>query len=327
MDVLLIGGPQFVGRGVIDAALAGGHRITLFNRGRTHPELYPQVEKLRGDRDGGLAALDGRRWDAVIDTCGYVPRVVRQSAQRLRDCADAYLFISSISVYADLVGAREDSPRHVLEDRTVEDVTGATYGGLKALCEDEVVEAFGTRTVIVRPGMIVGAHDGTYRFPWWVGRVAAGGEVLYPAQGRIQLIDARDLGRFCLRLLEGGQRGAYNVTGPAQPLGFAQVLETMRRVAGAEAEFIGAADAFLEAQQVASWTEFPFWMPGVDWASVAIDKALDAGLTFRPLADTVRDTLAWLRDHPAPQMPPGISREREVALIAALRGQAGGAVA
>jgi 2'-hydroxyisoflavone reductase len=327
MDVLLIGGPQFVGRGVIDAALAGGHRITLFNRGRTHPELYPQVEKLRGDRDGGLAALDGRRWDAVIDTCGYVPRVVCQSAQRLRDCADAYLFISSISVYADLVGAREDSPRHVLEDRTVEDVTGATYGGLKALCEDEVVEAFGTRAVIVRPGMIVGAHDGTYRFPWWVGRVAAGGEVLYPAQGRIQLIDARDLGRFCLRLLEGGQRGAYNVTGPAQPLGFAQVLETMRRVAGAEAEFIGAADAFLEAQQVASWTEFPFWMPGVDWASVAIDKALDAGLTFRPLADTVRDTLAWLRGHPAPQMPPGISREREVALIAALRGQAGGAVA
>lgn len=327
MDVLLIGGPQFVGRGVIEAALAAGHRITLFNRGRTHPELYPQVEKLRGDRDGGLAALDGRRWDAVIDTCGYVPRVVRQSAQRLRDCADAYLFISSISVYADLVGAREDSPRHVLEDRTVEDVTGATYGGLKALCEDEVVEAFGTRAVIVRPGMIVGAHDGTYRFPWWVGRVAAGGEVLYPAQGHIQLIDARDLGRFCLRLLEGGQRGAYNVTGPAQSLGFAQVLETMRRVAGAEAKFIGAADAFLEAQQVASWTEFPFWMPGVDWASVAIDKALDAGLTFRPLADTVRDTLAWLRDHPAPQMPPGISREREVALIAALRGQAGGAVA
>ena len=327
MNLLLIGGPQFVGRGVIDAALAGGHRITLFNRGRTHPELYPQVEKLRGDRDGGLAALDGRRWDAVIDTCGYVPRVVRQSAQRLRDCADAYLFISSISVYADLAEAREDSPRHVLEDRTVEEVTGATYGGLKALCEDEVVAAFGERAVIVRPGMIVGAHDGTYRFPWWVGRVAAGGEVLYPAQGHIQLIDARDLGRFCLRLLEGGQRGAYNVTGPAQSLGFAQVLETMRRVAGAEAKFIGAADAFLEAQQVASWTEFPFWMPGVDWASVAIDKALDAGLTFRPLADTVRDTLAWLRDHPAPQMPPGISREREVALIAALRGQAGGAVA
>ena len=201
MDVLLIGGPQFVGRGVIDAALAGGHRITLFNRGRTHPELYPQVEKLRGDRDGGLAALDGRRWDAVIDTCGYVPRVVRQSAQRLRDCADAYLFISSISVYADLVGAREDSPRHVLGDRTVEDVTGATYGGLKALCEDEVVEAFGTRAVIVRPGMIVGAHDGTYRFPWWVGRVAAGGEVLYPAQGRIQLIDALDLGPGMLVLI------------------------------------------------------------------------------------------------------------------------------
>lgn len=229
---------QDVGRGVIDAALAGGHRITLFNRGRTHPELYPQVEKLRGDRDGGLAALDGRRWDAVIDTCGYVPRVVRQSAQRLRDCADAYLFISSISVYADLVGAREDSPRHVLEDRTVEDVTGATYGGLKALCEDAVVEAFGARAVIVRPGLIVGAHDGTYRFPWWVGRVAAGGEVLYPAQGRIQLIDA--------------------------------------------------------------------------------------GLTYRPLADTVRDTRAWLRDHPAPQMPPGISREREAELIAALRGGAGG---
>ena len=324
MDVLLIGGPQFVGRGVIDAALAGGHRITLFNRGRTHPELYPQVEKLRGDRDGGLQALDGRRWDAVIDTCGYVPRVVRQSAQQLCDCADAYLFISSISVYADLAGAREDSPRHLLEDRTVEEVTGATYGGLKALCEDAVVEAFGARAVIVRPGMIVGAHDGTYRFPWWVGRVAAGGEVLYPAKGRIQLIDALDLGRFCLRLLEGGLRSAYNVTGPATPLTFLQVLETMRAVAGSYAQFIGADDDLLVAQKIASWSEFPFWMPGVDWASVAIGKALDAGLTYRPLADTVRDTRAWLRDHPAPQMPPGISREREAELIAALRGGAGG---
>jgi 2'-hydroxyisoflavone reductase len=325
MNLLLIGGPQFVGRGLIEAALAAGHRITLFNRGRTNAALYPEVEKLRGDRDGGLQALDGRRWDAVIDTCGYVPRVVRQSAQKLRDCADAYLFISSISVYADLAGAREDSPRHVLDDRTVEEVTGATYGGLKALCEDEVVEAFGTRAIIVRPGMIVGAHDATYRFPWWVGRVAAGGEVLYPAQGRVQLIDARDLGRFCVHLLERGRRGAYNATGPAQPLDFAQVLDTMRAVASAEARFIGAADDFLVAQQIASWSEFPFWMPGVDWASVAIDKALDAGLTFRPLADTVSDTLAWLRDHPAPQVPPGISRQREAELIAALRGGAGGA--
>lgn len=327
MDILLIGGPHFVGRGVIEAALAGGHRITTFNRGRTNPTLYPQIGKLHGDRDGGLQALDGRRWDAVIDTCGYVPRVVRQSAERLRDRAGAYLFISSISVYADMAGAHEDSPRHVLADAAVEEVTGETYGGLKALCEDEVAGLFGARALIVRPGMIVGAHDSTYRFPYWVGRVAAGGEVLYPAQGRIQLIDALDLGRFCLRLLETGGSGAYNATGPAQPLAFAQVLESMRAAFSVEAQLIGADDDFLLGQGVAPWSELPFWLPGIDWASAQIDKALGAGLAFRPLADTVRDTLGWLRENPPPGPPPGITREREAALIAALRAAPGGATA
>jgi 2'-hydroxyisoflavone reductase len=320
MDILLIGGPHFVGRGMIEAALAGGHRITTFNRGRTNPTHYPEIEKLHGDRDGGLQALDGRRWDAVIDTCGYVPRVVRQSAERLRDRAGAYLFISSISVYADMAGAHEDSPRHVLADASVEEVTGETYGGLKALCEDAVAGLFGERAVIVRPGMIVGAHDSTYRFPYWVGRVAAGGEVLYPAQGRIQLIDALDLGRFCLRLLETGGSGAYNATGPAQPLMFGQVLESMRAAFSVEAQLIGADDDFLLGQGVAPWSEFPFWLPDTDWASAQIGRALGAGLDFRLLADTARDTLAWLRNNPPPGPPPGIPREREAALIAALRG-------
>lgn len=319
MKILLIGGPRFLGRAIIEAALARGHAVTTFNRGQTNPDSYPQAEKLHGDRDGALDALKGRAWDAVIDTSGYVPRVVRQSAELLRDAVGVYAFISSISVYTSLsAGIDEEAPRQTLDDPMVETITGETYGGLKALCEDVVMAAYGPRALIIRPGMIVGAHDLTYRFPYWVNRIAQGGDVLYPGDPHaIQLIDAVDQAHFALNLLEQGRTGVFNTTGPETALPFVDVLRTIQAVAGADVRLIGAPDSFLIEQGVAPWSDLPFWLPGESgWSQVDIARARAAGLTFRPLADTVRDTLDWLRGHQPPQpFPSGISRERETELL------------
>lgn len=302
MRLLILGGTLFLGRHLVEAALAGGHEVTLFNRGQHNPTLYPELEKLRGDRDGNLEALRGRRWDAVIDTCGYVPRVVQASAELLAGAVDHYTFISSISVYRGFStsGMDEDALVGTLPDGTVEEVTGETYGPLKALCEQAAERAMPGRVLNVRAGLIVGPHDPTDRFTYWPQRVAQGGDVLAPGDPgrRVQFIDARDLAEWNVRMAQAGQAGTYNVTGPDHALTMGALLEQCKATSGSDARFVWVSDRFLLEERVTPWTELPLWIPAdrtdmAGFLSVSCGRAIAAGLTFRPLADTVRDTLAW----------------------------------
>jgi 2'-hydroxyisoflavone reductase len=325
MQLLILGGTIFLGRHLVDAAAARGHAVTLFNRGQHNPELYPDVEKLRGNRDGDLEALRGRRWDAVIDTCGYVPRIVRASAELLAPSVDHYTFISSISVYAGMQtpGMDESAPVGTLEDASVEEVTGATYGPLKALCEQAAETAMPGRVLNIRPGLIVGPHDPSDRFTYWPRRVARGGEVLAPGRpGRaVQIIDVRDLAEWTVRMVEGQQTGVYNATGPDHVLTMGEVLDACQDVSGSDARFTWVSEEWLREAGVAPWSELPLWVPereeNAGFSSIDCRQAFAAGLTFRPLTDTVRDTLAWVADLPADREPrAGLKPEREQELLA-----------
>ncbi len=329
MNLLILGGTVFLGRHLVEAALARGHVVTLFNRGQHNPDLFPEVERLRGDRDGDLQALEGRRWDAVIDTCGYVPRVVRASAEMLAPNVDHYTFISSISVYADTSkpGIDEHAPVGTLEDPATEEVTGESYGPLKALCEQAAEAAMPDRVLNIRPGLIVGPHDPTDRFTYWVRRVAEGGEVLAPGNPHapVQVIDARDLAEWTIRMIEQRQTGVFNATGPAERLRMADLLTTCKQVSGSDAAFVWLDDAFLLEAGAGPWIEVPLWIPATGGQSdglldVNFAKARAAGLTFRDIADTVRDTLAWDRTRPADtERRAGLAPERERALLQAWR--------
>jgi 2'-hydroxyisoflavone reductase len=319
MKILLIGGPKFVGRAIIDAALAAGHEVTTFNRGQTNPELYPEIEKLHGNRDGDLEAIKGRTWDVAIDTVGYIPRIVRQTAELLQDSVKTYVFVSTISVYAgSLRGVDENGELQEMPEGAPEDqVTGETYGALKVLCENIVLDIYGDRAIITRPGMIVGPYDITYRFPYWVKRVAEGGQILYPKDHFMQFIDVRDHARFIMHLLETGQTGVFSTTGPEQALSFREVLETIKEVSGSDAEFVGVSDEFLLSHEVGPWMEVPFWNPeDVGWSQLNVSKSVEAGMIFRPASETIRDTLDWLNSHQLPSpFPTGLSPERESELI------------
>jgi len=338
MKLLILGGTMFLGRHLVDSALVRGHTITLFNRGKTNPDLFPEVEKIRSDRKESLAPLAGRRFDAVIDTCGYVPRVVRMAATALAPLADHYTFISSISVYADMKtpGQGEDAPLATLADETTEEVTGETYGGLKALCERVVTATLPGRSLVIRPGLISGPYDPTDRFTYWPVRIARGGEVLAPAppEATTQHIDGRDLAAWTIHAVEQRLTGVFNATGPAYPLTWQEILETCRRVSGSDATFTWVSAAFLAEQDVVPWSEIPLWVPEEEsgMLNVSVARAVAAGLAFRPLAATVADTLAWHATRPAPaggaapagpeQKPAlrsGISPERESAVLAAWR--------
>jgi 2'-hydroxyisoflavone reductase len=302
MKLLVLGGTKFLGRHVVETALARGDEVTLFNRGRLNRGLFPEVEKLRGDRDGGLDGLRGRRWDAVVDTSGYVPRVVRASAELLADAVEFYAFVSSVSVYADFSRRNDEgSPLATLEDETVEEVTGETYGALKAMCERAVEEVMPGRVLNVRAGLIVGPYDPTGRFAYWVERVARGGEVLAPAPParQVQFVDARDLSRWMLRMAETRRGGVFNAGGPADGLTMGRLLEECLNVSRSDARITWAGEQFLLENGVEPWGGLPLWLPESDekhrhFLDVPYDKAIAAGLTFRPLAETVRDTLAWL---------------------------------
>jgi 2'-hydroxyisoflavone reductase len=323
MRILVLGGTQFLGRHLVEAALARGHDVSTFNRGRTRPELFPGVERLVGDRDGDLAALEDGSWDAVLDTSGYVPRIVRASAELLEPRAGRYLFVSSISVYADVSrpGVTEDAPVAQLEEET-EEHRGPAYGPLKALSEQVAQEVYGDRATIVRPGLIVGPWDPTGRFTYWPARVAAGGSVLAPEprEQPVQVIDGRDLAEFCVRLVEDGTGGVFNATGPAEPLMLEQVLEECRRVAASGAELVWVPADWLSEHEVAPWMELPLWLPGDEYAGfqrIDVSRALAAGLRFRPLAETIADTLAWVRAGDAPtDAPAGLARDKERELLA-----------
>ena len=319
----MLGGTRLIGKSFVPLALARGHEVTLFNRGTSDPNAFDGVEQIHGDRDGGLAGLQGREWDGVLDTSGYVPRVVRMSAELLEG-AGHYTFISSGSVYADdaTPGQDESAPVAVLEDPTFEEVNDRTYGGLKVLCEDEVRRVFGDRCLIVRAGLIVGPNDYTDRFTYWVRRLATGGEVLAPAPpgAPVQLIDARDLAEWLLLMSETRGSGTMNVTGPLDPLTMETVLETCHRVAGSDARITWVDPGFLVDEGVVPWTEVPLWIPGEDAAGFMtrdVSAAVAAGLRFRPLAETVRDTLEWdatrRRDEP---LKAGLAAQREAELLA-----------
>jgi 2'-hydroxyisoflavone reductase len=323
MKLLILGGTRFLGRHVVDCAIARGHTLTTFTRGEHDDVLPAKIEPLNGDRDGNLTALEGRRWDAVIDTSGFVPRVVRAGVDLLSGAAERYAFISTISVYPDfpaVAGIDEESPVGTLSEPSSEDYRGADYGPLKALCEVEARRAFGDHALIIRPGLIVGPYDPTNRFTYWPERVSHGGETLAPTRPDlpVQFIDARDLADWTVHSVETGLSGTYNATG--HPMTMGELLSTAKVVSVSDARFTWVSDAFLNEQGVGSWMELPLWAPETDapgLAAVNCERAWGAGLTFRPLAETVRDTLAWRKSLPADgEWPAGLKGEREAQLLA-----------
>ena len=295
MELLIIGGTGFLGRHLVDAALQRGHELTLFNRGQSNPTLFPNVEQLHGNRDGELSILQGRHWDAVIDTCGYVPRIVGASAQAVASLTHHYTFISSISVYADFskTDIDERAPVATLEDERVEEITNGAYGALKALSEQAAEHAMPGRTLILRPGLIVGPGDYTDRLTYWPHRVAQGGEMLAPGdpEQQTQFIDGRDLAAWTVHMVEEGKTGTYNATGPDYSLAMGKFLDECKIATGSDARFTWVSDAFLTKHEI----DLPLYAPEEYRGARAVNcgKALADGLTFRPVADTIRDTLAW----------------------------------
>ncbi len=326
-DLLILGGTTFLGRALIDAAQARDVEVTIFNRGQTNPELFPDVEKLRGDRDGDLGALENRQWDLCIDTCGYVPRIVEQSARLLADSVGHYLFISSISAYADQSqpDADETAALGTIEDETVEEITGDTYGPLKVLCENVIAKYFAGRHAIVRPGLIVGPHDPTDRFSYWPHRIAQSGQVLAPGNpaSPVQFIDVRDLAEWCIGLALARRADIFDATGPARPLSIGDLLETCREASDSRAELVWVDEAFLLDREVGPWMELPLWLPEsnpnfVGFQRRNISKALSAGLKFRVLTDTLHATLDFLASRPADhQWKAGMELQKERELLAA----------
>jgi 2'-hydroxyisoflavone reductase len=347
MTFLFIGGTQFVGRHLVEQARAAGHEVTLFHRGRTNPGLFPDIEHLHGDRATDLGKLAGRRWDRVIDLCGYFPRIVSLSADALRLNADHYTFISSISVYKELdtvaAGMPPDPidemrPVHELEDPTVETITGDTYGGLKYLCEQAARQVFGhTRVLIVRPGLIVGPYDHTDRFTYWAHRGAAGGAIAVPGSPERQfpVIDVRDLVSWILPMSDRAASGVVNLGGPnadgwrggddygAEP-SFSNLLAAVSEATGASIDPVWLPGEAMRAHGIDP-EDFPLWNQdrnGVE-ATFAIDssRAFGSGLRCRPLVDTIRDTLAWrtplLGDMP---LKVGPSPERNREMVRLVRG-------
>jgi 2'-hydroxyisoflavone reductase len=327
--ILILGGTGFLGPHVVDAARARGHVVTLFNRGKTHPGLFPDVEKLHGDRDGHLEALAGRQWDTVVDTSGYVPRIVRASAELLAPNVGHYIFVSTVSVYAreDQIGADETAPVATIDDPTTEKITDTSYGALKALCEGAAEAAMHGRVANVRPGLIVGPGDPTGRFTHWPARMADGGEVLAPGDGTtpVQYIDGRDLGAWLVRVAEDRTVGVFNAFGPAQGFTMREALEGCNHAAGDRAQLVWVDAAFLAKQKVSEWGDMPMWADAkgenAGFGTRSNKRAIAAGLTFRPIVDTARDTLAWLatvdEEHRAKYRSSGIARDRELAVLTA----------
>jgi 2'-hydroxyisoflavone reductase len=316
VKILILGGTKFLVRAAVEAALARGHEVTLFNRGETNPELFPEVEKIRGDRTENLSALEGRTWDAAIDTSGYLPGVVRNSAEALKDSVGRYLFVSSVSVYTDFTkGPDEDGTRAEIGDAPVDELLPEyeNYGALKALCEDAAWDVYGDGATIVRPGLIVGPHDPTGRFTYWPHRVARGGETVVPAppERLVQFIDVRDLGRWMVELLERDERGAFNATRP--DVSWAELIETAVAVTGSDAEPVWIPDEFLQQHEVGEWMELPMWLADPEWVGMNqadVSRAVATGLAFRPLEETIRGALDEAETKDDAGMKP--DREHEV---------------
>ena len=333
MKLLILGGTRFLGRHLADQALAQGHIVTLMHRGRSGPGLFPQAEHRIADRDGDLAALAGGEWDSVIDTSAYAPRQVHAMAAKLAGRVGQYQLVSTISVYADMGagGLAEDAALQVLPDPLTEALTGDTYGGLKVLCEQAAQAGFAGRCLISRPGLLVGPHDPTGRFSWWVQRLQRGGTVLAPGDPStpVQLIDARDAAAWMLLQATRHTTGVFNLTGPAHPITIGGLLDTARSTLNPAAQLQWVDEKFLLDAGVAPWSDLPVWLPRAQAGLHRVDiaRALATGLQCRPLADTLSDTALWLQDRvpppadPAapPRPPAGLAPEREAALLQAWR--------
>lgn len=297
MRLLVIGGTRFVGRHLVEAALAAGHDVTLVHRSAT--TLFPSARHVLADRNHGLSALADGEWDATVDVCAYLPAQVRSLAAALGDRGGHHLLVSSVSVYADLPGpdGDEDSALLPVAGDDVTDVTDATYGPLKVACERAASAAYGDRLAIVRPTYVVGPNDPTGRYPWWVRRLARGGQILAPgAPGDpAQVVDVRDLADFQLRLATGQIAGVFNAVRPTLP--WSKLLEATAVVAPAGTSLTWVDGSWLTEQGVTG-ADLPLWSEGVvDWASaVSPARAEGAGLRHRPLSETVRDTAAWATD-------------------------------
>ena len=328
LKLLIMGGTGFLGPHIVLAATSRGHTMTLFNRGKTHPGLFPDLEKLHGDRKTDLSVLEGRKWDAVIDTSAYIPGDVTRSATLLGPNVGQYLLISTVSVYAklDKPGLDESAQLATTDDPNAEKVTNENYGALKALCEKAAATSAPGKVTVIRPGLIVGPGDATDRFTYWPVRVARGGEVLAPGKPSdfVQFIDARDLADFIVLCLETKTLGTFNADAQAGSITIGQLLDTCKSVSKSDARFTWADAKFLEEQKIAPWSDMPVWAPAegddAGFGRVSAAKAKAAGLRYRPLADTVSDTLTWFRTEPAEhqaKLKSGLTPEREAEALKA----------
>jgi 2'-hydroxyisoflavone reductase len=327
MNLLILGGTAFLGRHLVTLAHARGHTLTLFHRGQTNPGLFPEIESIHGDRTADLSPLAGRRWDAVIDTSGYHPRAVTATAQALSGMVDRYLFVSTISVYADFTQPHQDESAPVarLENPNEVELSNATYGPLKTHCEDVVLAEFGTRSLVVRPGLIIGPHDPTDRFTYWPVRARRGGEILAPQQADlpVQAIDARDLAEWMLNALEQGRDGIYNLTGPRLPYTLGALLADC--IAAAQPQtpttLTWVSPEFIAAHNLIPFQELPLWVPPTMPGLLTIDctRAAAVGLHTRPLRASAADILAW--HSPSAPLRAGLDAQREQELLAAWHGR------
>jgi len=333
LRILILGGTSFIGPYQVQYALSRGHKITTFNRGKTHKNELPEgVEQLIGDRNGQLDALKNRQWDVVIDNPTTLPAWVRDAAQILKGNVERYVFISTISVYSDLSKPPDENSALQKYDgpdpykETLESMKAGgfkTYGPLKALSEKETEKWFPGKALIIRPGLIVGPHDETDRFTYWPVRIDRGGEVLAPGNPNdpVQFIDARDLAEWTIRMVENSETGIYNATGPAKPLGIGGMLDGIKEAEKSNANFAWLPYEFLKEQKVQAWSDMPVWAGDeLDLSRTNINRALAKGLAFRPLADTARDTLAWfksLRQDRQSKLRAGLIPEREAEVLSA----------
>ncbi|MBE9141421.1 NAD-dependent epimerase/dehydratase family protein [Nodosilinea sp. LEGE 07088] len=339
MKLLILGGTRFLGHHLVTIALAHKHEVTLFNRGQHSSTAFSGVETIYGDRHHDLALLQGHQWDAVIDTCGYLPRSVRASAEILANLVDRYVFISSLSVYADVTvpGVDEASSLVTLTDEQLQranaiDTSGQVsamtygdlYGGLKVLCEQAIEEIMPNRSLILRPGLIVGVGDYTDRFTYWVVRVACGGEVLAPGNPNryLQLIDVRDLAEWVLNQIEAKATGIYNnVNGMPSQLTMKTFLEQCKAVSNSDALFTWVSDEFLVQKQVAPWSEVPLWIPDEmselkGFMFIDCSQAFTAGLKLRPVSQTIQDVLSWRKTHHSQEkLKAGLDSDKEQDLL------------